>query len=107
MKKIHMQKQGNVIVIGDAPQLVVDLNSQKNYIKYKDKTIPYARRVELSADLLNGKRANVLNTAVNYHYRQACEVVKGMQAAGNYRKKINTTVREVPRGAVKRGKTEG
>lgn len=78
-----MKRQGNMIVIGDQPQLVVDLSSQKNYIKYKDMTIPYGRKVELSEDLLAGKRANVLNTAVNYHYCQACEVLEGTWEAKN------------------------
>lgn len=93
MKRIRMMRQGNIVEIGDAPKLVVDLNSQKNYIQYKNKRIPYRRQVELSEDLLAGKRENVLNTALNYYYGHACEVIKGMQAAENYRRRANVTVR--------------
>lgn len=92
---VRIRRQGNIITIGEMPQLIVDLQNQNNYIKVQDKKIPYRRKVEFSDDLLAGKRENVMNTAVNYYYRQACEVAEGMKAAEAYRKKANTTMREV------------
>lgn len=95
MEKICMKQQGDTVIIGEFPQLVVDLKTQKNYIKTKNRTIPYYREVAFSEDLLAGKRENVLTTAVNYYYRQACEVAAGIEAAEAYREKANRTVREI------------
>lgn len=95
MEKIYMKKQGDTVIIGESPQLVVDLKTQNNYIKTKNRTIPYYREVAFSEDLLAGKRENVFNTAVNYYYHQACEVVIGIEAAEAFREKANRTIREI------------
>lgn len=95
MGTIEIKRQGNYIVIGDSPQLIVDLRTQKNYIRVEGMEIPYRRKVEFSDDLLAGKRKQVMDTAVRYYYRQACEVAEGMKVAKAYREKMNTTVREV------------
>ena len=72
---------GNRLFIGEVPQLIVDLETQENYIKTGDRLIEYHRKVGLSPDLLAGKRANVLETALEAYYLQACHV------AEEYRKK--------------------
>lgn len=95
MRKIKVERNGNILAIGDDPQLIVDLKEQKNYIKAQDRTIPYYREVAFSEDLLSGKRKEVFETAVNFYYRQACNVAEGMKAAEQYRLKANTSVREV------------
>lgn len=93
--RVEMKRDGNKIIIGDSPQLIVDLKSQENYIKIDGKMIPYRKAVELSEDLLSGKRQNVLETAVYYYYQQARAIAEGIQIAEAYRKNINTTVREI------------
>lgn len=77
--KIEMRRDGNKIVIGDSSQLIVDLENQENYIRINDKMIPYRKKVELSGDLLSGKRQDVLETAVRYYYEQACSIAEGLQ----------------------------
>ena len=95
MKNIGIQRQKDRLIIGDMPQLVVDLKDQNNYIITQDRTIPYRSRVELSADLLAGKREAVMRTAINYYYAQACQVAEGMKIAEEYRRKVNIKVREI------------
>lgn len=95
MQAVKIKKEGNQITIGENPQLIVNLLSQDNYIKLNQQMIPYRKKIMLSRDLLAGKRENVLNTAVNHYYRQACAVADGIVAAKEYREKMNTTVREV------------
>jgi len=95
VKNLKVTRQGDRIIIGDTPQLVIDLKNQDNYIKVQDKRIPYRKEVLLSDDLLAGKREKVFATAVKYYYRQACEVAEGMKAAELYRSKINTDIREI------------
>lgn len=77
--KIEMKRDGNKIIIGDSLQLIVDLENQENYIRINDKMIPYRKKVELSGDLLAGKRQDVLETAVRYYYEQACSIAEGLQ----------------------------
>lgn len=93
--KIEMRRDGNKIIIGDSSQLIVDLENQENYIRINDKMIPYRKKVELSGDLLAGKRQNVLETAVGYYYEQACSIAEGLQIAKAYRQHANTAVREI------------
>lgn len=93
--KIEMRRGGNKIVIGDSSQLIVDLENQENYIRINDKMIPYRKKVELSGDLLSGKRQDVLETAVRYYYEQACSIAEGLQIAKAYRQYANTAVREI------------
>lgn len=95
MKTLTVKRNGNKIVIGDMPQLIVDLDNQENYIMMNGKKIPYKREVSLSADLLSGKRKNVYATAVRHYYHQACEVAEGMRLAEAYRPTMNTTTREI------------
>ena len=84
--QIKMIHKNHMLYIGDMPQLVVDLETQENYIICKDGKIPYYREITLSNDLLQGKRKNVLNTALRHYYTQACEVVRGKQIAAEYRR---------------------
>ncbi len=95
MQPVKIKQEGDKITIGENPQLIVNLSSQDNYIKLNQQMIPYRKKVMLSRDLLVGKRRNVLNTAVNHYYRQACAVADGIEAAEKYRAKLNTMVREV------------
>ncbi len=86
-EKIRIQIEGNRFIIGTSPQLVVNLDSQENYIVADGKRRAYFREVALSRDLLEGKRRNALDTAVRYYYGQACRVLDGMIAAEAYRNK--------------------
>lgn len=87
VEKIRIRIEGNRLIIGSSPQLVVNLDSQENYIVADGKRRAYFREVALSRDLLEGKRRNVLETAVRYYYGQACRVLDGMIAAEAYRNK--------------------
>lgn len=69
--------------------MIVDLDSQQNYIEYEGKKIPYQREIAFSADLLSGKRKNVFCTAVHYYYEQACRMVEGLKIAEQYRSLMN------------------
>ena len=71
-RKIRMRREGSKLFIGESPQLIVDLETQENYIRTGDRLIEYHRKVGLSPDLLAGKRANVLETALEAYYLQAC-----------------------------------
>lgn len=95
MNTLTVKRDGNKIVIGDMPQLIVDLDNQENYILMNDRKIPYKREVSLSADLLRGKRENVYATAVRHYYHQACEVAEGIRLAETYRPTMNITTREI------------
>lgn len=95
VETITVKKEGNQLVIGDMPQLCVDLENQKNYIVVDGKKVPYRKEVTLSADLLSGKRKNVYATAVSYYYHQACKVAEGLRFAEAYRPLANKTVREI------------
>lgn len=50
--KMEIKREGNLLFIGDSPQLIVNLESQENYIKIQDRMLPYYREVALSKDLL-------------------------------------------------------
>lgn len=88
----NIEIKGNRLYIGDSPQLIVDLKSQKNFIRCKNENIPYKKKIRLSPDLLMGKRPEVFNTAVKYYYQQACEVAEGIQIARAYGRKANRTI---------------
>ncbi len=92
--KIEIRREGCLLFIGDSPQLIVNLENQENYIKLRDRMLPYYREVAFSNDLLAGKRENVFETALDYYYQQACDVAEGIMAAEAYRSKANLTVRE-------------
>jgi hypothetical protein len=92
---ISVTKQGNILRIGKSPQLIVDLETQENYIKTSGKVIPYHKQVHFSQDLIRGERSEVFQAAVKYYYGQASAVAEGMKYAENYHRKANTTVREM------------
>ena len=95
MQKVKVERKGDLLLIGEEPQLVIDLVNQKNYILTQGKKILYMREVCFSPDLLAGKRQNVFETAVRYFYNHACQVACGTQLAEAYRAQANTTIREV------------
>jgi hypothetical protein len=96
-KHIPVTKQGNILRIGKSPQLIVNLDTQENYIETSGQVIPYHKQVHFSPDLIRGERAEVFQAAVKYYYGQASTVAEGMKYAEVYRGKANTTVREVKR----------
>ena len=51
-KKIPMKIEEGKLYIGDMPQLIVDLDTQENYIRTEERLISYKKRIELSPDLL-------------------------------------------------------
>ena len=52
--------------------------------------MPYHREIGLSRDLLEGKRSNVFNTAIEHYYREVCQVVRAKAYADAYRNmKVN------------------
>lgn len=91
---IPVIKEENKLTIGEDVKLVVDLENQDNYIEMNGRKIPYYREVQLSKELLEGKREKVYRTAVEYYYKQACSVAEGIRAAEQYRSRANKTVRE-------------
>ncbi len=93
-KAIRVNRRGDVLVIGENPKLVVDLETQDNYIQVGQRRIPYKKSVHLSRDLLNGERKLVFGTAIRYHYETACSIAQGMMKAEEFRAKANVTVRE-------------
>lgn len=94
MEKVKFIRDGDKLIIGDDVQLIVDLKNQRNYIKVQEQVLPYYKKILFSNDLLEGKREQVMNTAVRYYYHQACEVARGLEIAKAYRKRANTTLRE-------------
>lgn len=95
MKEVEVTINGREMLIGKSPQLIVDLDTQENYIKVQERKIPYRKKIQFSQDLLSGKRKNVFQSAVNHYYKQACEVAEGIRIAETYRKKANTTIMEI------------
>lgn len=93
-KKMTVKQDENKLIIGESPKLVIDLVSQNNYIEVDGEQIAYNKKIELSRDLLSGKRSQVFDTAIAHYYRQACMVAEGKRAADAYLKKANLTVRE-------------
>ena len=51
---LNMRVQGNKLYIGEAPVLVVDMQTQENYVHYEQEDIPFKKEVKLSPDLLQG-----------------------------------------------------
>ena len=88
---LNMRVQGNKLYIGEAPVLVVDMQTQENYVHYEQEDIPFKKEVKLSPDLLQGKRQKVLNTAFNYYYQTACEFAEETRFAREYGKRANRT----------------
>ena len=76
-----------------------DLETQENYIRTGERMLAYRREVLLSPDLLAGKRPQVLETALEYYYRQACETAEGIRIAEEYgkqRMRETAGIRETP-----------
>ena len=90
--KYSVEMEGDRLYIGDSPQLVVNLKTQKNFIRCKNENIPYKKEIRLSPDFLEGKRPEVFKTAVGYYYQQACEIADGIQIARAYGRKANRTI---------------
>ena len=84
---------GEKLYIGDSPKLMIDMKTQKNFIRYENENIPYKKEIRISPDLLQGKRPEVFETAVKYYYQQACEIAEGIQIAREYGKRANRIVR--------------
>lgn len=89
-----VERNGDVLVIGDSPQLVVNLRTQEHYILAGMKKFPYKKSVRFSEDLLKGERREVFRTAVRYHYENACGIVQGMIKAEEFRERANFVLRE-------------
>ena len=92
---LTVKRSGNTLVIGEQPQLIVDLKEQKNFIYVNDKKIPYKKEVALSEDLLEGKRKDVYESAVKHYYREACRVAEGYLFVEKHLQQMNTNIREV------------
>lgn len=90
--KYSIEIEGDRLYIGDSPQLIVNLKTQENLICCKNENIPYKKEIRLSPDLLEGKRPEVLKTAVEYYYQQACEIADSIQIAREYGRKANRTI---------------
>lgn len=95
MSTIAVMRSGDTLIIGEQPQLIVDLKEQNNFICVKDKKIPYKKEVAFSEDLLEGKRKAVYESAVKHYYREACRVAEGYLFAEKHLPQMNTTIREV------------
>lgn len=49
---IKIKKEGDFLLIGESPQLVVNLNTQENHIQTSLKRISYKKKVVFSKDFL-------------------------------------------------------
>ena len=65
---LNMRVQGNKLYIGEAPVLVVDMQTQENYVHYEQE-----------------------DTALNYYYQTACEIAEETRFAREYGKRANRT----------------
>lgn len=97
MEKVKAQVQDDKLIIGESPELIVDLKDGSSYIQVHNQKIPYMKKIRFSEDLLSGKRKNVFDTAVSYYYDQACKVVEGYRIAALYRETANVYRKEVER----------
>ena len=88
----NVELDGEKLYIGNSPKLMIDLKTQRNFIRYEDEDIPYKKEIRISSDLLQRKHPEVFETAVKYYYQQACEIVEGIQIAREYGKRANRTV---------------
>lgn len=95
MLDIKVKKEGRTLVIGEKPELIVNLENQINFIKMNDELFPYKKKICLSDDLLSGKRRNVWETAIQYYYQQACAVAEGILAAREYWSRANINEMEI------------
>lgn len=91
---IHINRQAHQICIGESPELIINYESQKNYIRMDGKEIPYEKTIRFSPDILRGKRPEVFRAAAGYYYEQAKEIAEGIKIAEILRKRANRTQRE-------------
>lgn len=94
MSTVIVKRSGDTLIIGEQPQLIVDLKEQNNFICVNGKKIPYKREVVFSKDLLEGKRKAVYDSAIKHYYRQACQVAQGYLFVEKHMPKVNVTNRE-------------
>ena len=82
----EMRQEGEMLYIGKEPQLIVDLKTQENYIRTADRMIAYRTAVELSPDLLKGKRVVLVDEAVftGTTLRLVCEKLRTEGVASIY-----------------------
>lgn len=95
MNAVTVKRSGDTMIIGEQPQLIVNLKDQNNFISVEGKKIPYKREVAFSEDLLEGKRKEVFETAIKHYYHQACLVAEGYLFVEKHLPQMNTTIREV------------
>ena len=86
-----LEVKTDLLNMREAPVLVVDMQTQENYVHYEQEDIPFKKEVKLSPDLLQGKRQKVLNTALNYYYQTVCEIAEETRFAREYGKRANRT----------------
>ncbi len=84
MENIRIQVSDDKLMVGEMPKLVIDLKGEENYIETEEHRIPYRKRIRVSKDLLQGKRANVMQTAMMYYYQQASDIVEGYKKLADY-----------------------
>lgn len=96
MENLKFRKRDHLLIVGDSPQLVIDLNRGEHYILMGKIRIPYRKEIRFSPDLLRGERENVMRTALEFYYGQACDIAEGYELAAAYRKKANLQIRELP-----------
>ena len=84
MENIRIQVSDDKLIVGEMPKLVIDLKGEENYIETKGQRIPYRKRIRVSRDLLQGKRANVMQTAMMHYYRQASDIAEGYKKLADY-----------------------
>lgn len=97
MGKVKVQVRDDKLIIGESPELIVDLKDGSSYIQVHNQKIPYMKKIRLSEDILNGKRKNVFETAVSYYYDQACKVAEGYGAMAAYWENADVCRKEVER----------
>lgn len=88
MEHISFKISGHKIDVGSSPRLIIDLESQDHILENHGETTAYRAQIHLSPDLLRGERSQVLQSAINYYYWQACQFTEDQTAAQAYRKRI-------------------
>lgn len=92
---VGVKKEEEKLIIGVTPKLIINLKTQQNLIQTPEMTIAYPQKVVFSEDLLSGKRPCIFQTAINYHYQQACQMYEGVKIAKAYQPFANTTIKEI------------
>lgn len=88
MENVRIQVLHDKLIVRDMPRLVIDLNGRKNDIETEQQKIPYRKSIRVSKDLLQGKRANVMQTVMMYYYWQASHIAEGYERQADYRENI-------------------